>query len=139
MLDLLQISQPINGMNDVVFGVKDLVTIGGGVVATVTAYLTLKFELKAHIETYGNQIKSLKEDLMNAKNGRRAIEKNSIELLKEKDATIQKRIDKTQDKLEKEIEKNAEEFKQINSSISGIKVDTMEIKGMMQTLLAKKS
>jgi len=131
MSELLQ----IQGMSDVIFGVKDLITIGGGVIATVTAYLTLKFEFKAHKEAYEKEIVLLREELLNARNGRRAIEKKSAMDLKEKDDLIQRRIDKTQDKLEKEIEKNTQEFNKINETISGVKQDTSEIKGMIQMLI----
>jgi trans-2-enoyl-CoA reductase len=131
MNELLQ----IKGMTDVVFGVKDLITIGGSVIATVTAYLTLKFEFKAHKDAYEKEANLLKEELLNAKNGRRAIEKKAAMDLKEKDELIQKRIDKTQEKLDKEIEKNTQEFNKINETISGVKQDTSEIKGMIQMLI----
>lgn len=129
-MELLQ----VQGMTDVVFGFKDLITIGGGLIATGGTILTLKLNAKATEKANEKRFKDIEEraaedktkfheELMNATNGRRAIEKKASMDLKEKDMLIQKRIDKTQDKLDKEIEKNAEEFKQINSAISGIKVE----------------
>ena len=129
---LLQVTQqPINGMTDVVFGVKDIFTIGGGIIATVTAYLTLKFELKAFKEatlkklddvdkTHDKELNFLKEELMNAKRGRNAIKRELLDDIKEKNETAMKRIDKTQLEMKEYVNTSNAEFKEINSKLDRI-------------------
>lgn len=128
---LLQMAQqPINGM-DVVFGIKDVITIGGGIIATVTAYLTLKFEFKAFKESVvvdlanlnkeiDKDISTIQEEIMNAKRGRHAIKKELTDLIKEKEETAMKRIDKTQEEMKEYVKTTNAEFKEINSKLDKI-------------------
>lgn len=129
---LLQVaSVPVNGMTDVVFGIKDIFTIGVGIIATVTAYLTLKFELKAFKEAtqkkmddidklHDKEVAILKEDLMNAKRGRNAIKRELLDDIKDKNEMAMKRIDKTQSEMKEYVNTTNAEFKEINSKLDRI-------------------
>ena len=151
MYDLLLQTQ-VNGMNDVVFGIKDLMTIGGGIIGVSTAYLTLKFKAEAKEKAdekrfddieklYSKEIEEIKkhntEEIMNIQNGKRSMKKELINLIDKESETARKRIDKTQLEMKAYSEKTDQEFKEINNSISNVKQDTSEIKGMIQTLLNK--
>jgi len=129
---LLQVTQQsINGMTEVVFGVKDIFTIGGSIIATVTAYLTLKFELKAFKESTLKKLDDIdrvhdkflaftKEELINAKRDRNSIKRELLDDIKEKNDTSMKRIDKTQLEMKEYVNTTNAEFKEINSKLDRI-------------------
>lgn len=129
---LLQVAEPINGM-DLTFGLKDIIMLGGGVVSLFGAYFALKYGQKAS----DREIALLNEEIISSKRGRNAIKRECMDLIKEKDEATRARIDKTQSEMKSYSEKTDQEFKEINSTIAGVKQDTSEIKGMLNTLLAK--
>jgi hypothetical protein len=122
----------VSGM-DLVFGIKDIITIGGGIIATLTAFFTLKFGQKSNEK----EMETLKSDIAAEKLTRHSMKKEVVNDSKERELVIHNRIDKTQDDFKNENEKNSKEFSKINDTISGVKQDTSEIKGMVQTLINK--
>jgi hypothetical protein len=147
----------VNGLEDVVFSLGNIITIGGGAVATLTAFLKLQYNQKAEekatavrFETiekeyrkeintvekeYRKEVETINNSIVHVQNGKRALRKELLEIIKEKDEMTRARIDKTQSEMKAYSEKTDQEFKEINSSISNVKQDTSEIKGMIQTLL----
>ncbi len=147
MHDLLLQAQ-LNAMNDVTFTLGNLITIGGGFVVTLSTFLKLQYDQKAEakatvvrfetMEKENNkEIEKLNDTIVHVQNGKRAMKKELLEIVKEKDEMTRARIDKTQNEMKAYSEKTDQEFKEINSSISKVKQDTSEIKGMIQTLLNK--
>lgn len=116
--------QAVNGMTDVVFGIKDLITIGGGIVATVTAYLTLKFTLNAFQEATNKEFKEMKknydEKLLNIKHGKNAIKRELTDKVDSLEVVMNKRVDKTQERMEGFQKENQVEFKDINGKLNQI-------------------
>jgi TolA-binding protein len=135
LLDTLTTTNAVNGMNEIVFGLKDLITIGGGIVATVTAYLTLKFGFNAYkeasekrfkdIETRNKEekerlVKEYDEKIMNIKHGKNAVKKELDAKIDKLEEMTKLRIDKTQERLESFQRDNQQEFKQINEGLNKI-------------------
>ena len=111
-------------INNIVFGVKDLITIGGGIVATVTAYLTLKFTLdafKTATEKEFTDIKSVSDEkFLAVKHGKNAIKKELEEKIVDLKEMSMARIDKTQERMEGFQKDNQVEFKEINGKLNKI-------------------
>jgi len=141
MSDLLIQAQTVNGMNDVVFTTGNMITILGGVIATVTTFVTLKVQAaakeKADEKRFTDLETNLKEEVLSIKHGKTAMKKEMKEQIKEVDEHNRARIDKTQKEMRNYRDKTDEEFKQINSKMGVLTADTSEIKGMIQTLLSK--
>jgi len=127
--------ETVNGMTDVVFGVKDLITIGGGVVATVTAYLTLKLNMSAkekadekrfsdiehnHTKEISELKQEHKEQVMSLNHGKNAIKKELEIKIDKLEEMTKSRIDKTQERMEKLHSDNQLEFKEINAKLNQI-------------------
>jgi septal ring factor EnvC (AmiA/AmiB activator) len=127
------VQQPINAMTDVSLNVKDVVMLIGGIVSLLSVFFALKYGLKAT----DKEISTVKEEIMNNKRGRHAMKAELMDAIKEKDEMTRARIDKTQSEMKAYSEKTDQEFKEINSTIAGVKQDTSEIKGMLNTLLSK--
>ena len=147
MHDLLLQAQ-VNGMSDVTFTLGNLITIGGGALATASAFFKLQYDQKSETKAtvvrfktmekeMSKEIEKLNDTIIHVQNGKRSIKKELLEVIKEKDEMTRARIDKTQNEMKAYSEKTDQEFKEINSSISKVKQDTSEIKGMIQTLLNK--
>jgi len=136
MNDLLLQAQ-VNGMSEIVFGGKDLITIGGGIVATVTAYLTLKFNFNAHKDATEKENDRLKEEMRTIKSTKKALKMEVFEKIKEVDEHNRARIDKTQVEMRQYKDKTEEEFKVINNNISKVQQDTSNILGKLDALLNK--
>jgi hypothetical protein len=142
MIDtLLQITAPINAINDVTFNFGDLITIGGGAVATLTAFIKLQYDQRSEakatvvrfetIEKDNNkEIDSLKELLIEVKVKKNAMRAETTELIEKKDVITHKRIDAVRDDLKEYTNKTDLEFKELNNGVS-------EIKGMLTQLLAR--
>jgi len=124
----------IHSVNDVHFTGKDVAYIISFLVTLLTAWFKLKHDndrqtdrIKALDKKMNSCFSESKEETMNAKNSRVAIRKD---------------FDRKIDKLDKEMKETKEAFsneiKVVNSSISEVKSDTAEIKGMLNTLLNKK-
>ena len=120
--------------NDVHFTGKDVAYIISFLVTLLTAWFKLKHDndrqtdkIIAIQKKMSSCFAESKEETMNAKNSRIAIRKD---------------FDRKIDKLDKEMKETKEAFsneiKVVNSSISEVKSDTAEIKGMLNTLLNKK-
>ncbi len=121
-------------VNDMHINIKDVIYFVGFVVTLLTAW----FKLKHDNDKQTDQIKHLKEmaegykkdcdvAFMNAKHSRSAIRKDY-------DDKIEKvRIEnkETKDSLNTEIQN-------LSTSLTAVKTDTAEIKGMISTLLNKK-
>lgn len=120
----------VNGM-DLVFGAKDTAMLIGGIVSLATAYLTLKFSFNAHkdatqvkFETMKSEhykdVAALKEETLNATNGRRAIKKEMMAALGEKFDVVNLRVDKTQEEIKTHKGEVQSEFKEINMNLNKI-------------------
>lgn len=131
------------GVEGISFTVEHIITIVGGVVATLTAFLTLKLSFNAFkeatgvrfdvIETnYKNEVKRLTreydEKLLNVKHGKNAIKKELSDKIDKLEEVTKLRIDKTQERMEKFQTQNQNEFKSINETLNKI-VGLLEGKG----------
>jgi septal ring factor EnvC (AmiA/AmiB activator) len=114
--------------------IKDVIYFVGFVVTLLTAW----FKLKHDNDKQTDQIKHLKEmaegykkdcDLafMNAKHSRTAIRKDYDDKIEK----VRVENKETKDSLNTEIQN-------LNTSLTAVKTDTAEIKGMISTLLNKK-
>lgn len=131
ILDLLQVTQPINAMNDVTFTLGNLITIGGGFLVTVISFIKLQYDQKSdakatvvRFETLEKEntkeVEDLNNKILHVQNGKRAIKKDLIGMI-EKEADVTKnRIDKTQERMEKDKAENQAEFKEINAKLNKI-------------------
>jgi len=137
LLQLLQVS----GMNDVTFTFGDLITIGGGAIATLTAFLKLQYDQRAdskativRFETMDKEMKgefaSLKESLIDAKTKKNSMRAELNGVIEKKDETTHKRIDAVRNDLKDYTNKTDQEFKELNAGLS-------EIKGMLTQILNK--
>jgi len=121
----------INGMSDVVFGLKDLGIIVSGVVATIGTYWKMTYDFKAFKESTkvkfdtmekdnNKEVDTLKLDVTAAKMGRHANKKELIDLVKDKFDVANLRIDKTQEDIKIHKSEVQGEFKEINMSLNKI-------------------
>jgi len=121
-------------VNDMHINIKDVIYFVGFVVTLLTAW----FKLKHDNDKQTDQIKHLKEmaegykkdcDLafMNAKHSRTAIRKDYDDKIEK----VRVENKETKDSLNTEIQN-------LNTSLTAVKTDTAEIKGMISTLLNKK-
>lgn len=119
---LLQVA-PVNGM-DVVFGLKDTIMLVGGIVSLVITFLTLKLSFGAFKEAVNKEFKDLKknydEKIMNIKHGKNAIKKELTEKFDSMEKVMNKRIDKTQERMESNQKESQAEFKEINGKLNQI-------------------
>jgi len=131
MLDLLLQAQPVNAMSDVTFTLGDLITMGGGAVATISAFIKLQYDQKSEAKAtvvrfatmekdHEKEVSGLDEKILHIQNGKRALKKDLIIMI-EKEAEITKnRIDKTQERIEEDKRQNQIEFKEINKVLNQI-------------------
>jgi len=138
----------VNGMSDVTFTLGNLVTIVGGIVATVTTFVTLKVNLSAKQKAdekrfkdlellQDNAMKDVKEKLIEATTKKNAM-RAEIDIKMEKhDEITHKRIDAVRDDLKDYRTTSDAEFKEINKTMSEVKVSNSKIEGMIQQLLNK--
>ncbi len=138
MLDLL-LQVPVSAMNDVTFTFGDLITIGGGTVATLTTFLKLQYDQRAEAKAtivrfetlekeLSKELDTIKEVLMETKVKKNAMRAELNEVIEKKDAITHKRIDAVRDDLKDYSNKTDIEFKELNNGVS-------EIKGMLTQLL----
>ena len=120
--------------NDVHFTGKDVAYIISFLVTLLTAWFKLKHDndrqtdkIIAIQKKMNSCFAESKEETMNAKNSRIAIRKD-----------FERKIDKLDKEMKETKEAFSNEIKVVNSSISEVKSDTAEIKGMLNTLLNKK-
>ena len=107
----------VQGM-DLSFNTKDVIYLIGFVVSILTAWFKVKLD-KEKMQTCITQLEKevvkqedlYKEEVLSAKNGRKAIKKDFADQLKEKEQIMHTRIDRVRDdniksyeKLEKKIE-----------------------------------
>jgi len=126
------------------FRLMDVVFIGSGLLTIAGLYWkqvnnSSKADVRmSQIETNANaNEKQLKEDLLNAKNSRKSIRKESIEGDKETLKIANARIDIVKGDLKEQAESNKIEFKEINEKLGLVSGDTSEIKGMLTNFLNK--
>ncbi len=121
-------------VNDMHINIKDVIYFVGFVVTLLTAW----FKLKHDNDKQTDQIKHLKEmaegykkdcdvAFMNAKHSRTAIRKDYDDKIEK----VRVENKETKDSLNTEIQN-------LNTSLTAVKTDTAEIKGMINTLLNKK-
>lgn len=130
MLDLL-LQVPVSAMNDVTFTFGDLITIGGGAIATLTAFLKLQYdqrsEAKATIVRFETiekesekEVNDLKDNILHVQNGKRAMKKDLIGMIEKETGVLNKRVDKTNERAEEDKKENQAEFKEINGKLNKI-------------------
>ncbi len=129
---------------ELTFNIKDVIYIVTFVISILTAWYRMQMNHKDAVKNINNLNEKVKENADNLKveqmatsNGRRAIKKELVEVINEKDKAIHRRINKTNDNFDKYIEKTESEFKEINKNVSDVKSDIGEMKGMLKTLLNK--
>jgi septal ring factor EnvC (AmiA/AmiB activator) len=121
-------------VNDMHINIKDVVYFVGFVVTLLTAW----FKLKHDNDKQTDQIKHLKEmaegykkdcdvAFMNAKHSRSAMRKDYDDKIEK----VRVENKETKDSLNTEIQN-------LSTSLTAVKTDTAEIKGMISTLLNKK-
>lgn len=126
------------------FRLMDVVFIGSGLL-TIAGLYWKQVNNSSKADTRMNQIetnakageKQLKEDLLNNKNSRKSIRKESIEGDKETLSIANGRIDIVKSDLKEQAESSKQEFKEINQKLGLVSGDTSEIKGMLTNLLNK--
>lgn len=126
------------------FRTMDVVYITGGVLTLAGIYWKLmnvssthKSEIDQLEKDFEAYQKSASEEALNAKNSRKSIRKESVELCDKNLMIANERINIVKEDL-KELSKNTQtEFKEINQKLGVVSVDTAEIKGMLQNLLNK--
>lgn len=127
------------------FRLMDVVFIGSGLLTIAALYWkqvnnSSKTDVRmTQIETNSkaNEDK-LKEDLLNNKNSRKSIRKESIDGDKETLKIANGRIDIVKKDIKDQAESNKQEFKEINEKLGTVSGDTSEIKGMLTNLLNRK-
>ena len=128
---MFQILTQISTVNDVTFTLGNLITIGGGIIATLSAFFKLQYdqkgETKATIVRFETLEKELEkqclisdEKILHVTNGKRAMKKDLVGMIEKEAETTKARIDKTQERLERSDIKNQAEFKEINGSLNKI-------------------
>jgi len=128
---MILLDTAINGMTDVTFNVKDLGIVLSGAIATVTAWLTLKFSFNAFKEAtqvkfdtmkteHDKDIAMIHESQLDATNGRRSIKKELMQALKEDKEMLNSKIDKTNEDLRIHKTEVTSEFKDINQNLNKI-------------------
>ncbi len=126
------------------FRLMDVVFIGSGLL-TIAGLYWKQVNNSSKADTRMSQIetnakageKQLKEDLLNNKNSRKSIRKESIEGDKETLSIANGRIDIVKSDLKEQAESSKQEFKEINQKLGLVSGDTSEIKGMLTNLLNK--
>lgn len=128
----------VNGMNDLVFNLGDLITLGGLLVSIVGGWFKMKNDkdkIMLKIEALEVARKDAdvkyKEEILAAKNSRHSIRRESHEGDKEVIELMNKRVDKLQAELKEDRENNKKEFKEINEKLGRISGDLGEIKGLL--------
>jgi len=120
----------VNG-TDLVFGVKDMITLIIGIVGVSTAFITLqlnfksfKDSVKVKFETmekeYDKEVEALKIEDTGAKMGRHSIRKEVTQLVNDKFDVANLRIDKTQEDFKAHKTEVQSEFKEINMNLNKI-------------------
>lgn len=132
----------INVLNEGMFSTKDviylLVLILGGA-AGYWKLISSNKENQVKIKTVEKE--NVKEfhrfdgEVIAIKNRERGIKSELTELIKEKEAMLHNRVDKTQQEMKSYVDKTETEFKSINDNVAKIQSDTSEMKGMLSTLL----
>ena len=113
------------------FRLMDVVFIGSGLL-TIAGLYWKQVNNSSKADTRMNQIetnakageKQLKEDLLNNKNSRKSIRKESIEGDKETLSIANGRIDIVKSDLKEQAESSKQEFKEINQKLGLVSGDT---------------
>jgi len=131
MLELLQVTQQINAIEGISFTLGNLITIGGGLVITISSFLKLQYDQKAEAKAtivrfetvekeYEKEISAISDNILHVQNGKRALKKDLEAQIDKQAEIVKNRIDKTQDRMEKNKAENQAEFKEINKQLNTI-------------------
>jgi len=132
MIDLLlQAAIPVNAMSDFTFTLGNLITIGGGAITTLTAFLKLQYDQKAEKEAtrvrfetiekeHQKEVSKLEDNILHITNGKRAMKKEIMTMMEKESEMVKARIDKTQERMEENKKENQAEFKEINGKLNQI-------------------
>lgn len=116
--------ETVNGMTDITFNLKDLGIVVAGVIATLTAFLTLSFKAVSNKEAIDLKLINFKEnhdkEILAAKNGRYAVKKEIFESIIKLETVVMNRIDNTQRDMKEYGSKTDAEFKEINEKLNKI-------------------
>lgn len=116
---------------DITFSLANLITIGGGIIATLTAFLKLQYDQKAETKAtivrfetmereHEKEVESLKSLITHNKNGKHAMKKELTALIEKEALVTKNRIDSTQKEMKENQAKTDAEFKEINGKLSEI-------------------
>jgi|TARA_Y100000310_G_scaffold167497_1_gene167272 hypothetical protein len=116
-MELLQVAT--SGM-DLNFDLGDLIVLGGILVPAIVGYTRLQNQAKVTSDNLKTLEDKVKDDVMHIQNGKRAIKKDLLLTIDKNHELVNKRIDKTQEKMEAFQSKNDAEFKAINEKLNRI-------------------
>lgn len=108
-----------NGM-DLVFDLGDLIVLGGILIPAIIGYTKLQANGKATADGLKSLDDKQKDDVMHIQNGKRAIKKDLMVIIKENMELVNKRIDKTQERQEKLHSETQGELKGMNEKLNRI-------------------
>ena len=102
------------------FNISNLISIGVVLISSIVGYVKLHGQVKNNHKDIESIETDFKEDKIHAKNSRNAIKKEMTENLKEKEAVIMKRIDKTQNDMKAYFSKADQKTETMNEKLNQI-------------------
>ena len=128
---LLQVTPNINGMSDVTFTLGNLITIGGGALATATAFFKLQYDQKSETKAtivrfatmekdHSKEVEKLNGLFLQSQKAKRDMKAELLLKIEKESEISMKRIDKTQSEMKEYSNKSDAEFKEINSKLDQI-------------------
>ncbi len=103
-----------------VFTLKDVIYLGAFLISAVIGYTKLQSSTGANAKAIREMKSKHTDDILHIQNGKRAIKSELIIMIKEYNDITNKRIDKTQEKVEKMQSKSDAEFKEVNEKLNRI-------------------
>ena len=120
---------------DVIYIVGGVLTLAGLYWKLISISTTHKKEIDQLEKEFEAYQKTASEEILNAKNSRKSIRKESVELCDKNLMIANERINIVKEDLKEANKENQREFKEINQKLGTVSVDIGEIKGMIQNLL----
>jgi len=111
--------QATSGM-DLNFNLGDVMVLGGILIPAIIGYTKLQTQSKTTSDGLKSLEDKVKDDVLHIQNGKRAIKKDLISMIKENTDAINKRIDKTQERCEKIYSETQSELKGVNEKLNRI-------------------
>jgi len=111
--------QATSGM-DLNFNLGDVMVLGGILIPAIIGYTKLQTQSKTTSDGLKSLEDKVKDDVLHIQNGKRAIKKDLISMIKENTDAINKRIDKTQERQEKIYSETQSELKGVNEKLNRI-------------------